>query len=394
MSRRPSPDSRPVSVAVLGTDAVLAALPASAVQLSHACRTLGYDMVFPASWGDELVAQSCLRRLGDRPGEPAILCACPRVADRLTRAGRELEPLMISLPAPPVAAARNLRMAFGDRTVHITYVGECPAATDPSIDAQIDPAVLLAQFAERDIVPAEQPQFFESVLPPDRRRHFSLPGGVPSAECVAIGDPRRALVELDGADYLVDLAQRLLSRQNALIDLALPAGCACAGATRGARATLIALEPPRAPTPILDVAIDPTAIAPPPSPQTDAAPPDGPTRAAGLAEAPRPEIRLRSSPAVPMVRPRAGSAVPRAFAVQRAFAARRERPVTALPPATFSTRPRSRPAPLEPLAQPARGTIIPLSTEPAYLVSPPPPPPPTKLRPNPSLGATVPLAPA
>ena len=41
------------SVLILGTDAVLAAGPATPVQLVHACRAAGYDAVIPASWGDE-----------------------------------------------------------------------------------------------------------------------------------------------------------------------------------------------------------------------------------------------------------------------------------------------------------------------------------------------------
>ena len=47
------------SIVVLGADTVLAALPATPVQLAHACRALGYDMAFPASWGDEIVASAC-----------------------------------------------------------------------------------------------------------------------------------------------------------------------------------------------------------------------------------------------------------------------------------------------------------------------------------------------
>ena len=56
-----TPDSHPSSVVVLGADAVLAALPATPVQLAHACRALGYDVAFPASWGDEVVAGTCPR---------------------------------------------------------------------------------------------------------------------------------------------------------------------------------------------------------------------------------------------------------------------------------------------------------------------------------------------
>lgn len=389
MSRRPNTESSPASIAILGADAVLAALPATSVQLTHACRALGYDMVFPASWGDELVAQGALQYLTAHPGRPAVFCACPRVVDRLTRVGTELEPWMLVLAAPPVAAARYLRAAFGERRVHITYVGECPGAVDPSIDARLDPALLLAQFAEQAIVPAEQPELFESILPPDRRRHLSLPGGLPSAEHIAADDPRRALVELDGEEFLVDLAQRLISCQNALIDLAVPAGCACAGATRGARATLIALEPPRAHGPILDSSINVNLDIRQSTHNGTAADPLGTTPGdAAPAAVPAPLPR-RKSPLPPVVRQHHGAAVPRAFTAHRALAARRVAPEP--DPVPFPTRPRTQPStgPAAARLTPyARAGALPLTIEPAHVV----PPPPAKLRPNPTAGGrAVPL---
>jgi hypothetical protein len=42
------------SLVILGTDAVLAAAPATPVQLAHACLAAGYGAAVPASWGDEL----------------------------------------------------------------------------------------------------------------------------------------------------------------------------------------------------------------------------------------------------------------------------------------------------------------------------------------------------
>ncbi|HTL93916.1 MAG TPA: [Fe-Fe] hydrogenase large subunit C-terminal domain-containing protein [Gemmatimonadaceae bacterium] len=378
MSRRPTSESSPASVVILGADAVLAALPATSVQLAHACRALGYDMAFPATWGDELVAEGCLRYLAAHEPETAILSACPHVVDRLTRAGAELVPHMIVLAAPPVAAARYVRAAFAQRKVHVTYVGSCPAADHPSIDARLEPGAFLDALVERGIVLADLPEFFESVLPPDRRRYLSLPGGVPSAEHLAAHDPRRALVELDGEDFLVDLAQRLLARQHALIDVSLAAGCACAGSPRGARATLVALEPPRARAPVLD-----------PSIAVDVAQPDTAERMdAGRAEHeqadepappvpnPTPVTRATNPPAVR----RAGSAIPRAFAAHRALAKRRERAPVAHAPTTYSTRPRS--------TSPPPGPVIPLSTDRPSFVPPPfvpaPPPLPGKMRTGPA----------
>jgi hypothetical protein len=264
-----TPDSRPSSVVVLGADAVLAALPATPVQLVHACRALGYDAAFPASWGDEVVAGTCLERLREFGDRPAILCSCPLVVERLTRSGDELAPFMMNLVSPPVAAARYLRALYGDRPVHITYAGSCPSASDPSIDARLSPAELLLAFEERGIVPAAQPEYFESVLPPDRRRYESIPGGAPSAERLDEVDAGRTLTELNCADdeIALEIVQRLVGNEHELIDLAPCMGCVCSGALAvgtpsAARARLAALEPPRAHAPVLDPSIQVDAALP------------------------------------------------------------------------------------------------------------------------------------
>ena len=258
-----TPDSRPSSVVVLGADTVLAALPATPVQLAHACRALGYDVAFPASWGDEVVAAACLERLHEFGEGPAILCSCPLVAERLTRAGEELAPFMLNLAAPPVAAARYLRAIYGERPVRITYAGSCPSASDASIDARVSPEELLLAFEERGIVPAAQPEYFESVLPPDRRRYESLPGGAPSEDRLREVDAGRRLAELSCAEdqIALEIAQRLVAYEHELIDVAPCLRCACSGA-RGddetsvaARGRLTALEPPRARAPVLDPSI-------------------------------------------------------------------------------------------------------------------------------------------
>lgn len=322
MSRDIRSSSPTASVALLGTDAVLAALPATPVQLAHACRALGYDMAFPASWGDELVAEACLARVGTLSSEPAILCTCPHVARRLATPQQELAPWLLTLPAPPVAAARYLRAAYGDRAVHITFVGECPAGDDPDIDARLLPAALFAQFAEQDIVLAEQPEFFDSRIPPDRRRFHSVPGGAPSAERLAEADPRRTLVELEADDYPIALAECLLAQQRTLVDLAPQLGCTCsgvlvAGAAHGVRGAVAALEPPRAGAPVLDPTVH-VDLTPPRAPRyaparPPAAPPAVPEAPAGTPGGPAAR-EADAGPAAPALRRADGAWVPRAFA--------------------------------------------------------------------------------
>ena len=241
---------------ILGADAVLAALPASPVQLAHACQALGFQIAAPATWGDELIAESCLERLADYEHPAAVMCSCPLVTERLTRASTMLEPFMLTFASPPVATARYIRSAFSGQALHITYAGSCPGADDESIDARLLPADLLDAFLENGIVIGAQPNCFDAFVPLDRRRFYSLPGGVPTRDHVE-RVARRSFIELNDDDVVLELTQLLIEQTPALLDIAIPLGCACAGAGEHAmrgnpRAGLLTLEPPRARQRVLD----------------------------------------------------------------------------------------------------------------------------------------------
>lgn len=240
-----------VPIVILGTDAVLAALPATPVQLAHACLRAGFANVIPASWGDEIIATAVLRRL-DAFGEgPAIQCSCPIVAHRLLTVGADLRPLLLPLVPPPVAIARYVRALSPTPPTRITYVGACPGAVDESIDIRMTPEALIAMLGERDIALQDQPRVFESIIPPDRRRYRSMPGGVPTAEALWSEHGDRSLVELTGDDFVAEISQLVLSNENVLIDASPALGCACSGACGGAeplegRRRVMSVEPPRA----------------------------------------------------------------------------------------------------------------------------------------------------
>ncbi len=255
-----SPDDQPsnfLAVVIVGNDALVEALPARPIQFALACRAIGFDVVLPGSWGDELVAAATLRILETRDHAPAVFCACPHVRDRLLSGGTELGSLLIAPVAPPVAAARYARAAYSGRALHLTYIGDCPAASAPDFDTRHKTREFLALLGSRGIDPLEQPAVFDDILPPDRRRHFSLPGGCPSPQALWQRANERVLVELEGVDLTLDLAQHLLTRQPALVDLASALGCACSGVTElttglSARVAVTSLEPPRSANPVID----------------------------------------------------------------------------------------------------------------------------------------------
>jgi len=260
MSAPTPPAERPVpTVAIVGNDAVLAAAPATPVQLAHACLRRGFTVAVPASWGDELVAAETIQRLIGRERGPAVMCVCPFVRSRLLAPGPDLAPFLVSLVAPSVAVARYVRAVYGDQAVHITYIGTCPAADDPAIDVSLTPDSFFADIAEHGIALSEQPLVFDSIVPPDRRRWCSVPGGVPSPEVLWNEADGRTLVEIDRDDASTDIAQHLITREHVLLDLAPGLGCACSGAVaplapRSARVAVTALEPPRAFAPVIDTA--------------------------------------------------------------------------------------------------------------------------------------------
>jgi hypothetical protein len=284
------PATSPASFVIIGADGYLAARPATPVQVAHACRAAGYAAAIPATWGDELIAEGCARRLATRTLPSAIFCSCRRVRDRLLGPGADLLPFLVSFVAPPVATARYLRELYGDTPIDITYVGTCPSATnEPSIDRQVRPEEFYASLSERGIVAAEEPLVFNSFFAPDRRRCNSLPGGLPidsllqaqngaSHAADDAGDEDddalpfipRSVVEIREVEYAAELAQYLIAGAPVLLDLGPRLGCACSGAVSGvtaaqARDAVIALEPPRSPTPVVepdvsaDVDLDPAA---------------------------------------------------------------------------------------------------------------------------------------
>jgi hypothetical protein len=236
----------PRAAVIVGNDAVVAALPSSPAQLARACAAAGFDMVVPPSWGDELVADGYLTRLAGRRDGVVIACACPRVIALLARSPRATQSGCVTLAAPPVAAARYLRLVYGEPLL-VTYVGDCPSASDPSIDARFTPAGFFASLHRQGVTLDTTPLSPEPEdASADRwRRHRSMPGGLPTRRLLARAPVDRVLREVD-AD-LVDPAAWATSRSRVLLDLSDAAACACGGN----RAQVEDTQPSRNATPIL-----------------------------------------------------------------------------------------------------------------------------------------------
>jgi hypothetical protein len=244
------------AIVILGIDTVLAARPATAVQLANACLAAGYSAAVPASWGDELIAAACLEALATRGDEATVVCSCPRVAERLRRVP-SLRNSLLSFVPPPVAAARYLRARAGATGLTITYVGDCPGAADPAIDRYATPAALMRSLARRGIVPTAQPTEIDPRVERDARRFYSLAGGVPAPNWVYAEGRGPGVVQPESSDYVAEIAHHVTARDRAVIDIAPRLGCACSGAVVGepwatTRQMLGEFEPERAVHEVLD----------------------------------------------------------------------------------------------------------------------------------------------
>ena len=326
------------SLLVLGTDAVLAAAPATPLQLAHACHAAGWNAVIPASWGDELIAAQVMREARAADG-PRLQCSCPHVENRLAAHGAAIAAVTICTVAPPVAAAMYLRAQYAPDQVRVTFAGACPAGAHPSIDERVAPHDLLAALEERGIDPRRQPTDFDSVIPPDRRRFYSEPGGLPSRRALGLGEQPVELVELAGGDLIVEMAEHLLKPGRSLVDVAASHGCSCCGAAglaglEYARARVQEREPPRAPSPVVDHDLHVPIITPTSSPVVAPVP-----VAATETEVAAIAVKRRSPAGMPRVstgivaqaRPADARPLPRAYIAKRRSSPRGVKPVSRAP---------------------------------------------------------------
>jgi len=238
---------------------VLDARPATPVQLAHACAAAGFGAVIPASWGDELIARRVAEKARDT-NAPLVQCSCPLVAQRFARTGEAMDRTLLRFVPPPIATARYLRSVYGATPVRITYAGNCQIPPDDAVDVHLSSGQLLEQLRNRGVSAEDQPTEFDSVIPPDRRRFDSEPGGVPSRDALQRLSPDSRFAELTGPDLAIELAQLLLDGERRVIDIAAGIGCRCSGAVEGvpadeSRAQIRALEPPRSAAPVVDLEI-------------------------------------------------------------------------------------------------------------------------------------------
>ncbi len=244
-------------VVILGNDALVAARPATPIQLARACMAAGFAFVAPSSWGDELIAQHAGEHMAANPPGASLLLHCPYVlssaaADQTRAVGRCLS------VSPPIAAARYVRAGFAPHDIAVTYVGACPGGQSPEIDEHVSPEAFVTRLHKAGLSPLLEPDHFDDILPADRSRFASRPGGAPNSDWLFAH--ARAILRDVAPETVFTVARAVGAGERYLLDLAEAAGCRCSHDA----VTVQRMEPARASSPVisteLPVDLSPTTL--------------------------------------------------------------------------------------------------------------------------------------
>ncbi|MBI4540948.1 MAG: diguanylate cyclase [Gemmatimonadetes bacterium] len=169
------------AILILGTEADVFFHPATFEQIVNACRALGYRQVYSSALGDELVAREYLKIWGALNSGTVVRSTDPVSVDYIRRRFPELLGVLAPVATPAAAAARYLRAAYAPEPMFAVFAGPGGMGA-PDGEREIDATITLQDLAgmlqEHGIDPLRMPRELTS-LPQERRRHLSVPGGLP-----------------------------------------------------------------------------------------------------------------------------------------------------------------------------------------------------------------------
>jgi len=248
-------------ILILSLEAVAHFYPATPEQLINACYAAGFRAVTHGVIGDELVAAEYLKLWSDEPWGTLVRSTDPVVVDTVRTQFPELVPYLAPVTTPAVAEARYLRAMYGSG-LKIAYAGICPPLQSGDLDAAITFGDLDQLFRIRGVSVLGQPNFFVRV-PEERRRHVSMPGGLPLALLEEARYSSRRFRKVRGLDALKAIARAVTVDRLDLgfVDILSSEG-PLAHPLSGPqeelywrRALLASAEPPRSRQPVVDTAV-------------------------------------------------------------------------------------------------------------------------------------------
>lgn len=168
------------TVLILPNEIVVYFFPATPEQILNACLAAGFQKVYFEATGDELVAGEYLKLWREEGRRSWLRSTSPVVVNYCRSKAPELLPFLAPVVTPAVALARYIR-DVEPSNIEIVYAG----FGTPGVNGEPDGVDICISFEElegllleRDCKPVDQPQTLAR-LTPDRRRHLSLPGGLP-----------------------------------------------------------------------------------------------------------------------------------------------------------------------------------------------------------------------
>lgn len=166
---------------VLPGEAAVRFHPASPDQLLAACREVGFDEVHLELLGDELVAAAYREHWrGAGEEETWIRSTSEVVIDFLRVRHPDLLERLVPVATPAEAAARHLRATRGEGTAIVHAGLEPPAPDGTRTYVPFSLAGLARLMEQRGVDPTGMPDE-PAGEGPLRRRHLSVPGGLPRA---------------------------------------------------------------------------------------------------------------------------------------------------------------------------------------------------------------------
>lgn len=228
------------AVLLLPTEALVYFYPATPEQLINACFAAGFRRVYFESVGDELVAAEYLRLWRENERKSWIRSTSPIVVNYCRTKLPELLPFLAPVVTPSVALARYVRAQEAadppdsgtadadpadsgtartpqpDLTLIYAGVGAPGINGDESaIDVCISLEELEELLHEAGAAPLDQ-RLTLSRMPPERRRHLSLPGGLPLALLEEQRQSSRRFRRERGVQGLPAIARALIGDESEL----------------------------------------------------------------------------------------------------------------------------------------------------------------------------------
>lgn len=207
---------------ILPAEATVYFYPATPEQLINACFAAGFRRVYFESVGDELVAGEYLQIW--REGQPRswLRSTSPIVVNYCRTKLPELLPFLAPIVTPAVALARYIR-ELESRTdrpadLEIVYAGVGAPGVNgdqSSIDICVTLGELERLLEDAGATPTDQAMTL-SRMPPERRRHLSLSGGLPLPMLEEQAQTARGFKEHRGLGNMSALARAAIGDETPL----------------------------------------------------------------------------------------------------------------------------------------------------------------------------------